>query len=71
MAESLEKLIGQKKAAERLDIHPETLRRLSVRGEIPSLKIGRFWKYLPSALDAWVRSRLNSSRLSCRTGRAE
>lgn len=61
-----EKLLNQEQAAELLGIHPETLRRMAVRGEIPALKVGRYWKYRASALEAWVSSRLNCSRLSCR-----
>lgn len=61
-----EKLLKQEEAAELLGIHPETLRRMAVRGEIPALKVGRFWKYRGSALEVWVRARLKYSRLSCR-----
>jgi excisionase family DNA binding protein len=66
MEQSFEKLLSQDEAAELLGIHPETLRRMAVRGEIPALKVGRFWKYRGSALEVWVSSRLNCSGLSCR-----
>jgi excisionase family DNA binding protein len=66
LVRSFEKLLGQKEAAELLGIHPEMLRRMAVRGEIPALKVGRYWKYRASALEAWVSSRLNCSGLSCR-----
>ena len=66
MGEALEKLLSQKAAAELLGIHPETLRCLSARGEIPALKIGRFWKYPPSKLAEWVQSKVNCRSLSCR-----
>jgi excisionase family DNA binding protein len=66
MEHGFEKLLSQRDAAELLGIHPETLRRMAVLGEIPALKVGRFWKYRASALDSWVSSRLEYSRLSCR-----
>jgi excisionase family DNA binding protein len=66
MEASFEKLLSQEEAAELLGIHSETLRRMAVRGEVPALKVGRFWKYRGSALDAWVSSRLHCSSLSCR-----
>jgi excisionase family DNA binding protein len=66
MEASFEKLLSQNEAAKLLDIHPETLRRMAVRGEVPALKVGRFWKYRASALDSWVSSRLNCPSLSCR-----
>jgi excisionase family DNA binding protein len=66
LVRSFEKLLGQKEAAELLGIHPEMLRRIAVRGEIPPLKVGRYWKYRASALEGWVSSRLNCFGLSCR-----
>ena len=66
MEESFEKLLSQQDAAELLGIHPETLRRMAVRGEIPALKVGRFWKFRVSGLEAFVSSKLNCSSLSCR-----
>jgi excisionase family DNA binding protein len=61
-----EPLLSHKEAAALLDINRETLRRMAVRGEIPAYKVGRFWKYRRSELDAWVKSRLNFPGLSCR-----
>jgi excisionase family DNA binding protein len=61
-----EKLLSQREAASLLGIHPETIRRMAVRGEVPALKVGRFWKFRASELDAWVSSKLKCSRLSCR-----
>jgi excisionase family DNA binding protein len=61
-----EPLLSHKEAAELLGINRETLRRMAVRGEVPALKVGRFWKYRASALDSWVSSRLKCSGLSCR-----
>lgn len=66
MEKSFEKLRSHEEVAELLGIHPETLRRMAVRGEVPALKVGRFWKYRASALDDWVSEKLNCSRLSCR-----
>jgi excisionase family DNA binding protein len=65
LEQGFEKLLSHEDAAELLDIHPETLRRMAVRDEIPALRVGRFWKYRASALDAWVSSRLKYSGLSC------
>ena len=66
MEPRFEKLLSLEEAAELLGIHSESLRRMAVRGEIPALKVGRFWKCRASALDSWVESRLNSCSLSCR-----
>jgi excisionase family DNA binding protein len=45
LEQAFEKLLGQKEAADLLGIHPETLRRMAVRGDIPALKVGRFWNF--------------------------
>lgn len=66
MEKSFEKLLSQEEAAQLLGIHPETLRRMARRGEVPALKVGRFWKYRSSALDSWVSSKLDCFGLSCR-----
>jgi excisionase family DNA binding protein len=61
-----EPLLRHKDAAKLLDVGAEKLRQMAVRGEVPALKVGRFWKYRCSALDEWVSSRLNCGGLSCR-----
>jgi excisionase family DNA binding protein len=61
-----EPLLSHKEAAALLAINRETLRRMAVRGEVPALKVGRFWKYRASVLDSWVSSRLRCPGLPCR-----
>lgn len=41
-------------AAERLQVHPRTVRRLLVSGELPGNRIGRQWRISPSALQSYV-----------------
>jgi excisionase family DNA binding protein len=41
-------------------IHPKTLQRLARTGQIPAYRVGRFWRYRASELDAWLRSKVNS-----------
>jgi len=40
-----------------LRMHPETLRRLAVAGEIPGAKPGKHWLFLDEDLVEWLRSR--------------
>lgn len=58
---SFEPLLDDEQAAELLGIHPETLQRLARVGEIPAHRVGRFWRYRASELDAWLREPMNSS----------
>ncbi|RNE89843.1 DNA-binding protein [Marichromatium sp. AB31] len=44
-------------AAEFLRMHPETLRRRAVAGEIPSAKPGKCWVFIEADLVDWLRSR--------------
>jgi excisionase family DNA binding protein len=53
-------------AAQYLRIHPRTLVRLARRGEIPSIQIGRLWRFRRSDLDDWLTSKINSVSYPCR-----
>src|SRR5256885_11754372 len=51
-------------ASQVLKIHPKVLERTAKRGEVPALKVGKFWRYRATTLDADRKStRLNSSHL--------
>jgi len=51
-------------AAEYLRIHPRTLTRMARNGEIPSIQIGRLWRFRQCDLDAWLTRKVNSGPLS-------
>ena len=65
-----EPLLDSNEAAELLKIHPKTLQRMARRGEIPSIQIGKLWRFRGSELNAWAQGiiahsypcRLNSER---------
>lgn len=61
----IERLLTSKEASEVLKIHPKVLERMAKRGEVPALKVGKFWRYRASALNAWINSRLQSGRQPC------
>jgi len=62
----LEALLTSKEASQILKIHPKVLERMAKRGEVPALKVGKFWRYRATTLDAWINSRLQSERQPCR-----
>lgn len=41
-------------AAELLNVHVETLRRLARRGDLPSFKVGKDWRFERGALERWA-----------------
>ena len=49
-----EPLLDDGQAGEMLGLHPKTIQRLARRGEIPAVRIGRYWRYRASALNHWV-----------------
>jgi len=59
---SFEPLIDTAAAAAVLKVHRKTLERMALRGEIPSHKVGRFWRFRASELDEWLRSGVNYGR---------
>jgi excisionase family DNA binding protein len=62
----VEVLLTSREAAKILKIHPKVLERMAKRGEVPALKVGKFWRYHAATLDAWIKSRLESGRQPCR-----
>ena len=63
---AIEALLTSKEASQILKIHPKVLERMAKRGEVPALKVGKFWRYRATTLDAWINSRLQSARQPCR-----
>ena len=62
----IEALLTTKEASQILKIHPKVLERMAKRGDVPAMKVGKFWRYRATALDAWINSRLQSHRQPCR-----
>jgi len=62
----IEALLTSNEASHVLKIHPKVLERMAKRGEVPALKVGKFWRYRATALDAWINSRLQSNCQPCR-----
>lgn len=63
---AIEGLLTSKEASQILKIHPKVLERMAKRGEVPALKVGKFWRYRATTLDDWISSRLQSARQPCR-----
>ena len=51
-----EPLLTAEEAAAHLRMHTKTLQRMAREGDVPSIRLGKYWRFHLSALDAWVRS---------------
>jgi excisionase family DNA binding protein len=49
-----EPLLDDMQAGAMLGLHPKTLQRLARRGELPAVRIGRYWRYRASSLNTWI-----------------
>jgi excisionase family DNA binding protein len=61
-----ETLLGVPEAAELLHMHPKTLQGLARAGSIPCVRVGKYWLFRASWLDAWVENQLISDHQSRR-----
>jgi excisionase family DNA binding protein len=62
---TFEPLLSDKEVAKILGLHHKTIQYLARTGAIPSIKIGRFWRFRASSLDSWIQEQqagVNSSR---------
>lgn len=51
--------------AERLAVHPETIRRAASRGELQSVRIGRDRRFSETAVAEWLRSLSGERDAAC------
>lgn len=58
--ENFEPLLSDEQVGQMLGLHPKTVQRLARRGEIPAVRIGRYWRYRATALNDWIE--VNSTR---------
>jgi excisionase family DNA binding protein len=54
MTPQFEPLLSDTQAGELLGLHPKTVQRLARNGELPAVRIGRYWRYRASALNEWI-----------------
>jgi excisionase family DNA binding protein len=54
----VEPLLDSHAAAALLGVHPRTLQRMVLRGEISGLHVGKLWRFRPSAIDQWIERKL-------------
>jgi len=63
---AFEPLLDVNEAAKLLLMHPKTLQALARAGAVPCVRMGKYWRFRASSLDAWFRNRLESEYQSRR-----
>jgi excisionase family DNA binding protein len=54
-----EPLLSAGEAAKHLRVHVKTLQRLAREQRVPCVRMGKYWRFRLSALDAWVATQQN------------
>jgi excisionase family DNA binding protein len=54
-----EPLLTADEAAKHLRVHVKTLQKLARERKVPSVRMGKYWRFRLSALDAWVTAQQN------------
>ncbi len=54
----METLIPAREAARLLHCNPRLVKAYAERGDIPAMRMGNRWMFLPSLLDEWRRKKL-------------
>lgn len=62
----MEPLLTSAEAASILRVNPKVLERWAKAGDVPALKVGKFWRYRASALESWVDTQIHSESQPCR-----
>jgi excisionase family DNA binding protein len=64
-------LLTAEEAAAHLRIHTKTVQKLARTGVVPCIRMGKYWRFYLSALDAWLRARENDPSQPFRVKRQE
>jgi len=59
-------LVGTRKAAEILGMHPITVQRLAREGRLPSIRVGGRWKFELHELREWLDKRRTRGQATLR-----
>jgi excisionase family DNA binding protein len=67
MTTNFEPLLSDAEAGKLLGLHPKTVQRLARNGELPAVRIGRYWRYRASVLNEWIDLNSTGQPLTERT----
>jgi excisionase family DNA binding protein len=55
-----EPLLNVKEAAGLLRLHARTVQEWAKSGVLPAIRLGKYWMFRKTALDSWLRDRLQT-----------
>jgi excisionase family DNA binding protein len=56
-----ERLLTADEAASHLRVHTKTLQKMARSGQVPCMRMGKYWLFRLSKLDEWVRANENQA----------
>jgi excisionase family DNA binding protein len=56
---TFEPLLTAEEASQHLRIHVKTLQKLARERRVPSVRMGKYWRFRLSALDRWLSAQHN------------
>jgi excisionase family DNA binding protein len=56
-----EPLLDDVQVAALLKVHPKTVQKMARNGELPAIRVGRYWRFLASALSSWIQQSMVKS----------
>jgi excisionase family DNA binding protein len=59
--DKFEPLLTAREASKLLRLHVKTLQRLAREQRVPAVRLGKYWRFRLSALDAWVVAQQNQA----------
>ncbi len=59
-----EALLNVEQVAAALGFHPESVREMARQGQLPAVKVGKYWKFRITEIEAWIASSQNSRNKS-------
>lgn len=62
-----EPLLSDTQVSQILGLHAKTVQRMARRGELPAIRIGRYWRFRASALNRWIEVHSTCQPLTERT----
>jgi excisionase family DNA binding protein len=62
LAHAHDPLLSVEQAAEFLGVSPYTVRQWASERRIPAIRLGRYWRFRQSSLDAWIQAQERTGR---------
>lgn len=58
----MDELLTIKEVAEKLKMHPDTIKRMLIAGKMPGYKIEGSWRVKLNELEKWIEDRKNTAK---------